>query len=305
MLHGRRFAADHHAVTALEPPHAAARADVDVVNAFRRQLLGAANVVDVVRIAAVDQDVVLVEQRHEIADARIDDGGRHHQPDRTRLAQLLDEIGERRGALRAVRRQRRDRLAVAIVDDAGVAIALQPAHHVRAHPAKTDHSELHYRLLVETWRGFDVFSNRRNPPVNACALSPIRQPFGSFFNFFALPPPSTMSSGASASISRAVPTSTCFCPLLAAAPLQGANAEITLPRAVAVRQVRQFHRHDDAVGDQRGAETGAETEKQQQSALVAAERLHRGIVDDLNRTAERRLEIKADPTLARDCAVRS
>jgi hypothetical protein len=48
MFHDRRLAADHHAVTALQAPHAAARADVDVVNALRRQLLGAPDVVDVV-----------------------------------------------------------------------------------------------------------------------------------------------------------------------------------------------------------------------------------------------------------------
>src|SRR5262245_44351879 len=51
------LAADHHAVPALQAPDAAARAHVDVVNAFRRELLRPADIVDVVGIAAVDQDV--------------------------------------------------------------------------------------------------------------------------------------------------------------------------------------------------------------------------------------------------------
>src|SRR5215831_5420321 len=42
------FAADHHAVAAFQPPDTAAGADVDIVDALGRQLLGAANVVDVI-----------------------------------------------------------------------------------------------------------------------------------------------------------------------------------------------------------------------------------------------------------------
>src|SRR5712691_11226755 len=51
------LAADHHAVPALQAPDAAARAHVDVVNALRRELLRPTDIVDVVGIAAVDQDV--------------------------------------------------------------------------------------------------------------------------------------------------------------------------------------------------------------------------------------------------------
>ena len=57
-LHRVRVAADHHAVAALEPPDAAAGADVDVVDALRPQVVLPADVVDVVGVAAVDQDVV-------------------------------------------------------------------------------------------------------------------------------------------------------------------------------------------------------------------------------------------------------
>ena len=51
--------------------------------------------------------------------------------------------------------------------------------------------------------------------------------------------------------------------------------------------------------DQRGAETGAEAEEEHLAALVAAQRLHRGIVDHLDRTPEGGLEVEADPSLPR------
>src|SRR5262249_26903128 len=56
-LHDVVFAADHHAVTAIETPNAAAGADVDVVDTLKSQVLGSANVIDVIRITAIDQDV--------------------------------------------------------------------------------------------------------------------------------------------------------------------------------------------------------------------------------------------------------
>ena len=61
VLHDVRLAADHLAEAALEPPDAAARARIHVVNAVRGQYLRAANVVDVMRVAAVDDDVALFE----------------------------------------------------------------------------------------------------------------------------------------------------------------------------------------------------------------------------------------------------
>src|SRR5262245_28668916 len=57
MPHHIGLAADHHAIAALKTPDSTARADVDIVDAPKRQLLGSANIVNVVRIAAVDHDV--------------------------------------------------------------------------------------------------------------------------------------------------------------------------------------------------------------------------------------------------------
>ena len=94
-VHDVILAADHHAIAALESPDAAAGANIDIVDLLRRQFLGAADVVDIVGIAAVDDDVTGIKQRHKAGDRLIDHGGRHHQPDCAGLIELLHKIGER------------------------------------------------------------------------------------------------------------------------------------------------------------------------------------------------------------------
>ena len=187
LLDDGRLPANHHAVPTLETPDASARPDVHVVEALRREFLRAPDVVDVVRIATVDQDVARLEQRDQIVDARIDDGCRDHQPDHPRLTELPDKLGERRRALRTCGRKLRDRARIAIVDDAWVLIAQEAAHHVRAHPPKTDHSELHDDLLLEDPRGHDVMpsdhsflSRRRSRAFYRRRAPPRRNPGRAF-----------------------------------------------------------------------------------------------------------------------------
>ena len=60
-LHGRLFAADHHAIAALQAPHAAAGADIYIMNSLGREFLAAADIVNVIRISAIDNDVVLLQ----------------------------------------------------------------------------------------------------------------------------------------------------------------------------------------------------------------------------------------------------
>ena len=55
--------AHHQAVAALQAEDAAAGADVDVVDALLPELLGAPYIVAIVGVAAVDDDVALLEQR--------------------------------------------------------------------------------------------------------------------------------------------------------------------------------------------------------------------------------------------------
>src|SRR5882724_1950163 len=98
VFHDAVFAADHLAVAALEAPDAAAGADVNIVNAFGSEFLGAADVVDVVGVAAVDEDIVLAEFGSEIGDGGVDNRGWNHQPDGTGLLQLADKVVDGSGA---------------------------------------------------------------------------------------------------------------------------------------------------------------------------------------------------------------
>src|SRR5215831_15378540 len=86
------FAADHHAVAALKPPDAAAGPDVDIVDAFGAQLLGPADVVDVIGVATIDEDVTAVEMGQKIGNGLVNRADRHHQPDRARLRQLAGKL---------------------------------------------------------------------------------------------------------------------------------------------------------------------------------------------------------------------
>src|SRR5262245_40345881 len=80
VLNYRRFAAAHHAVSPFQTPNAATGSDVNIMNAFFGQLLCAAQVVDVIGIAAVNQDVPFIEEWHEFGDSLIHHRCRDHQP---------------------------------------------------------------------------------------------------------------------------------------------------------------------------------------------------------------------------------
>src|SRR5580700_3660273 len=57
VLHRRVRATDHHAVAAIQSPDSSTGTNIDVVNPFRGQFLGPTDIVDVVRVSAVNQDV--------------------------------------------------------------------------------------------------------------------------------------------------------------------------------------------------------------------------------------------------------
>src|SRR5581483_6853027 len=77
-------------------------------------------------------------------------------------------------------------------------------------------------------------------------------------------------------------------------------AEVFLVRfAVPIRQMRELERNQHSLAHHRRSQTGAESEKQHAAAFVAAERLHRGIVDDADGLFERRFEIEANPTASK------
>ena len=142
-LHGLVVAADHQAVAAVEAPDATRRAAVHEVDALARQFLGVLDVVAVVRVATVDQGVVVLEELLELVDHLLHEAGRHHDPDVARALHLRDQVCHRGGADCALGDEVIDGLRVDVEDDAGVAIAHQATDKVRAHPAEADHSELH------------------------------------------------------------------------------------------------------------------------------------------------------------------
>ena len=109
-LHDLVLAADHEAVAALEAPHASARAHVDVVQPLGAQALRARDVVVIVGVAAVDDRVVLLQQRLELADRGVDVGRGYHEAQRARRVELLRELGERGRSRRAFLHERVDRL---------------------------------------------------------------------------------------------------------------------------------------------------------------------------------------------------
>ena len=143
VLHDFDVAADHHAITALKPPDAAARADVDIMNALGCQVLGPANIVDVIGIAAVNENVAALEMGQQLGDNIIHYAGRHHQPDGARLGEFLDEVREQRGADGLLLHQLRHCVCRSVAYDALMAAPQEATHHIPAHPAKADHSELH------------------------------------------------------------------------------------------------------------------------------------------------------------------
>ena len=164
------LAADHQAVAALEAPDAAAGADVDVVDALApRARCGAGDVVEVVRVAAVDEDVVRLEQRRELR-RRVSSttaAGTISQTARG-LVELGDEVGERGRAGRRLRSRGRHRVRRSRRRRRTRARRASAAAPGCAHPAQADHAELHVLVSLQlAWRtrsDFDGDARRCGAP---------------------------------------------------------------------------------------------------------------------------------------------
>ncbi len=172
-VEGRLVAADHQAVAAVEPMHAARGPDIHVVQALGRQFAPTADIVLPEGVAAVDQRVARREQAGELGQCRLGDlAGRQHHPDRARRLELGDHVGEIGRDDRAIRRQGRAGLGIAVVDDAVMPGAHQPAHDVATHPAEADHSKLHRESFRRRPRDarpriFSALLASRRPPRQA------------------------------------------------------------------------------------------------------------------------------------------
>src|SRR5262245_24400165 len=87
-------------------------------------------------------------------------------------------------------------------------------------------------------------------------------------------------------------------PFLPSEPFESPLAHIVLVRTLSVWLVGQLHGRHDAVCDQSGAEPGAQAQKEHHAALIAPQRLHGRIIDELDGIPEGSLEVKPDPTRA-------
>src|SRR5690606_18767185 len=141
-------AADHDAAAVLPSPAAAADARVEVLDPALGELLGVLAVVLVVGVAALDDEVALLQQRAEFPDAAAGGfAGGDHQPDDPRSRQPLDEFGDGPHVAH---------VGVEVETDDVMALVAQPRGHVAAHLSEADHAELHARvslLVPRSWIG--------------------------------------------------------------------------------------------------------------------------------------------------------
>jgi hypothetical protein len=96
VLHCLGGASDHHAVAALETPGPATGPNIHVMDSLGSESLCPTDVVNVVGIAAIDQDVTRFEIGCNVSDGIVHECGRDHQPDGSRSFELLNKILERR-----------------------------------------------------------------------------------------------------------------------------------------------------------------------------------------------------------------
>src|SRR5262249_49850405 len=147
VLHGFVGAADHHAISAVNAPDAAAGADVDIVNILLLQLFGASHVIFEHGVAAIDDDVSsfhLAGKSHDCLFCGI--AGRDHYPHGAGLAQFADKVLERGAWTSAFCCELIYGIRAQVRDHDFMAVAHKPPHHVATHSAETHHSHLHRNL---------------------------------------------------------------------------------------------------------------------------------------------------------------
>ena len=104
----------------------------------------ATDVVVEVGVAAVDDRVARLEVLHELRDLGLGRvAGRDHDPDRPRLLQLGDELGDRERRFGALRRDLLGLLGAPVVGHDLMTVLEQPADHVGPHPTQTDEPDAH------------------------------------------------------------------------------------------------------------------------------------------------------------------
>src|ERR1019366_1842015 len=134
---------------------------------------GPADVVFVEGIAAIDDNVVRLQQAAETLDRLFGDpAGRQHHPDGTRLfPQRLHHLGERSGGRGTLLRQRLARLDVGVEHHAVMPRLHQAARHIAAHVAEADHTDLHLLHSLQKYRYWSAASIARASSANPASTS--------------------------------------------------------------------------------------------------------------------------------------
>src|ERR1051326_4756004 len=140
MFDGPILAANHQAIAALESPHAAACSNVKIMDAVGFELFSSPDIIVEIRVAAVNNNVVGREEWNEIIQRGIHRGRGYHQPDSTRLGELIDEVSQRSCSARdrSVFQPCLYSARVPGITNASMAGSQQPLCHIGAHAPKSN-----------------------------------------------------------------------------------------------------------------------------------------------------------------------
>src|SRR4029077_6502907 len=128
-----------------QAPDPAGDPGVDEVDAGLAEHLGVLLVIDVVRVAAVDDQVPGFKQAVKVIDRLLGGAARgDHDPHRTRRGQPVPQLCQGCDV---------PALGVVVVTDHVVSCAAQALRHVAAHLAQADHADLHRCLHLACFAG--------------------------------------------------------------------------------------------------------------------------------------------------------
>src|SRR5580692_1086017 len=85
---------DHETVAPLQSPDTATGSDVHILDPLGREFSAAANVIDVIRIAAIDQNVAGLQVWGKLGNRIVHKPSRYHQPNCPWFGKLADHVGE-------------------------------------------------------------------------------------------------------------------------------------------------------------------------------------------------------------------
>ena len=143
------LAADHQAVTALEPPHAARRSNVHIMDAPLGAFPGAPDVILEEAVAAIDDHVARLRDRPQLGHRLLGwRARRHHHPEDAGRLELRRRIFKGVGSGSAIRSELLNALGVAVEADDVMAAAHQSAGDVRPHATQANHRKSHPGILV-------------------------------------------------------------------------------------------------------------------------------------------------------------